>query len=930
MSSLVKLVKEHDLKIVCVTESHLTSSISDSIVTIPHFQLFRKDVSGEVEKHGVCVYVHESLMVDKVTQITDNVLMFCLANYNVYFLCIYRPPSNVSTKDDELVDCIRSSIINKEIIILGDLNLPNIQWHQTECIPSGSFPPLESKFINVFGSAGLLQWVTEPTYPRSGNTLDLILTSENDRIGKVAIEPPMPACDHCPVIFDYIFSGISSEPGSRQDKFSWHRGNYSKLIEEFSDIDWDYEFKYLNASDCFDKMRDIIVARLLVHVPLQSKKTDSKPPWSRNPPRGLLNRRHEAWLAYKRVRSLSGRSSSAARDALAEFSVVNKQVRNFEVVSQASYEHSMIGRFCECPKLLHSYIRSKKVAPLAVGPLKVSTGQLSSDPVVMSETLASSFASVYVKQTPAVQEPHQTFDGLIEPISITIEHVVSHLRTLDTNSAMGPDFLHPQVLKNCSEALSYPMYLIFCRSLAEGTVPSAWKRSTVIPLFKKGSRYDPLNYRPVSLTSVCCKTLERIVAKHIHEYLESNAILSNHQFGFRPGRSVMEQLLLVYNDVSSNIDADQTVDLVLFDYSKAFDVVCHNVLLEKLQLIGIDGRLLAWISSFLSDRVMQVSVHGHMSSTRDVYSGVPQGSVLGPLLFLVYINSIGSKLSCNYKIFADDLKLFASVAQNSCSPYPQSDQSLQCDIDVLFRTSVSWGLRMNTSKCAVLRFSRKFRNQSRPSYTLDGTQLPVQHSQRDLGVLVDDSLKFHEHIASVAHKAGGLCHNFSKSTVCRSSAFMMFLLKTHIRPVLEYASCLWCTGYTDDMRKLERVQRRWTKQIEGLEDRSYAERLKELYLYSVQGRLLRADLIEYWKIFHGKSTISPEDIFHQPPRRGMRGHCFKLFVSRAVCNVRQRSFSHRRVAIWNSLPEEVVTASDLSTFKRQLAHALGHMLYDYV
>ena len=124
---------------------------------------------------------------------------------------------------------------------------------------------------------------------------------------------------------------------------------------------------------------------------------------------------------------------------------------------------------------------------------------------------------------------------------------------------------------------------------------------------------------------------------------------------------------------------------------------------------------------------------------------------------------------------------------------------------------------------------------------------------------------------------------------------------TLVRPVLEYASCLWCTGCTDDMRKLERVQRRWTKQIEGLEDSSYAERLKELDLYSVQGRFLRANLIEYWKKIHGKSTISPEDIFHQPPRRGMRGHCFKLFVCRAVCSVRQRSFSHRRVSIWNSL-----------------------------
>ena len=577
----------------------------------------------------------------------------------------------------------------------------------------------------------------------------------------------------------------------------------------------------------------------------------------------------------------------------------------------------MIDKFSESPKLLHSYIRSKKVAPMAVGPLKLATGQLSSDPVVMSEVLASSFASVYTKQSPAVQEPHQTFDGLIEPIRVTVDDIITQLCVLDVHSAMGPDFIHPLLLKNCSEALSYPLYLIFCRSLAEGSVPSAWKRSTVIPLFKKGSRYDPLNYRPVSLTSICCKTMERIIVKHLYEYLELNGILSNHQFGFRPGRSVMEQLLLVYDDISTNVDAGRTVDLVLFDYSKAFDVVCHKILIDKLQLLGIDGQLLSWISSFLTDRVMQVCVQGHYSSTKNVNSGVPQGSVLGPLLFLIYINYIGAKLSCSYKIFADDLKLFACVAHDPTSCYPQSDVTLQIDIDVLFRTSLSWGLRMNKSKCAVLRFSRKFRNQSQPLYVLDGTPLPVHHSQRDLGVLVDDSLKFHEHVASVAHKAGGLCHNFIKSTVCRSRAFMLFLLKTHIRPVLEYASCVWCTGYAEDMCKLERVQRRWTKQIEGLQDMSYAERLMELDLYSVQGRFLRADLIEYWKIFHGKSTITPTDIFQQPLRHGTRGHCFKVYVQRAVGNVRQRSFSHRRVDIWNGLPENVVTAENVTTFKRR-------------
>ena len=926
----MRLIDQHDLKIVCVTETHLTSSISSTIVSIPHFQLFRKDVLGNVEKHGVCAYIHDSLMIDEVADVTDNALMFRLASYNVYFLCVYRPPSNDGTQNDVLSDCIQRTVENREIVILGDFNLPGIQWGHPGSLPVGSSPPMETRFLDVFESGGLVQWVSEPTFPRSGSMLDLVLTSEQDRIGSVTVQPPMPACDHCPVIFDYIFSGKGSEVETVQDKLAWHKGNYRRLKEDLELVDWNFELRYLNASDSFDRFRDIVVSRVLEHVPVKVRRSDGKPPWRKNPPRSLLNRRHEAWSAYKRARLHSGRASVTARDAFSQFSIVNKRVRNFEVMSQASYEHSMIERFSECPKVLHSYVRSKKIAPLAVGPLKLVTGELTSDPLVMSETLASSFASVYVKEIPILQEPHQTFIGPIDPVRVSVQEIILLLRSLDANSAMGPDFLHPLVLKNCCDEISYPLHVIFCRSLAEGSVPSAWKRSHVIPLFKKGKRYEPLNYRPVSLTPICCKTLERVIAKHLFEYLDSNRLLSEHQFGFRPERSVMEQLLLVYDDVSLRVDAGQTVDLVLFDYSKAFDVVCHKVLLRKLQLLGIDGKLLSWISSFLSDRTMQVCVDGNISNPRSVDSGVPQGSVLGPLLFLIYINFVGSKLSCTYKMFADDLKLFASVAHTSVTSYPRTDAALQHDINVLHMTSLSWGLRMNTAKCAVLRFSRKFAGQSQPSYMLDGSPLPVHHSQRDLGVLVDNSLKFHEHVATVVHKASGLCYNFRKSTVCRSAAFMLFLLKTHIRPVIEYASCLWCTGYAEDMRKLERVQRRWTKQVDGLHDLPYSERLRKLNLFSVQGRLVRADLIQYWKILHGKSTISPEDVFHQPLRRGTRGHCLKLYVTRATSNVRQRSFSHRRVAIWNSLPEEVVTAPELSTFKRLLAQALGVTLYDYI
>ena len=178
--------------------------------------------------------------------------------------------------------------------------------------------------------------------------------------------------------------------------------------------------------------------------------------------------------------------------------------------------------------------------------------------------------------------------------------------------------------------------------------------------------------------------------------------------------------------------------------------------------------------------------------------------------------------------------------------------------------------------------------------------------------LSHNTVTYYSHVQSIAHKASGLSHSLLKATVCRSKEFMIFLLVTHIRPVLEYSSCLWYTGYVNDMRLLEKVQRRWTKQIEGLSALSYADRLKFLNLYSVQGRLLRADLLQYWKILNGRSSIVPTDIFQLSPETRTRGHRLKLFCPTVRTDVRKRFFSVRCLNVWNSLPASAVCAPDLS------------------
>ena len=205
-----------------------------------------------------------------------------------------------------------------------------------------------------------------------------------------------------------------------------------------------------------------------------------------------------------------------------------------------------------------------------------------------TDLVAESFSSVYLTRRLDSPFPHQSFSGYLTSVNITYELVVKHISSLDAQSSMGPDGLHPQLLKSCP-SLTYPLLVIFRESLRLGMLPKQWKESQVIPIFKKGSRYSPLNYRPISLTSVCCKTLERVIVDCLYEYCESNSLFNKCQFGFRRGHTVEDQLLLTYNQVAEWYDIGFTVDVVLFDFSKAFDVVSHELLLEKLRLLGIGG-----------------------------------------------------------------------------------------------------------------------------------------------------------------------------------------------------------------------------------------------------------------------------------------------------------------------------------------------------
>ena len=422
--------------------------------------------------------------------------------------------------------------------------------------------------------------------------------------------------------------------------------------------------------------------------------------------------------------------------------------------------------------------------------------------------------------------------------------------------------------------------------------------------------------------------MERLLKSHAVEYLEVNGLLSEFQFGFRKGRSTEDQLLLMYDKVGKWVDQGFLVDVVYLDFSRAFDVVSHQILLDKLCCLGFDSLVVEWIRSFLVGRRFSVSVSGVRSSSRDVVSGVPQGSVLGPVLFLIYANFIASGVECVWSAFADDFKL--------CICYPRRDSeagdvgrsALQRSISSVAEKSGTWNLTLNPSKCVVIRFGGGRSDLSeRVPYTLGGVDIRFVRSYRDLGVEVDEGLKFHVHVDAVVRKAGGLIGNLLRSTKCRNQGFMTALFVSHIRPVIEYCSSVWNVGYLGDMNRLESLQRRWTREVDGLRGLDYEDRLQRCGLFSVRGRLLRQDLIRLWKAFNSEVDVGLSGIFERAAEVNTRGHRWKLSVPVCHTEIRRRSLAARCVRLWNGLPSRVVEAESVGIFKKRLGEQLGGDLF---
>ena len=511
----------------------------------------------------------------------------------------------------------------------------------------------------------------------------------------------------------------------------------------------------------------------------------------------------------------------------------------------------------------------------------------------------------------------------MDNIHVGVNGVCKLLKGLNVHKATGPDAVPTRFLHDFAVELAPIMTKLFQLSLDTGKIPDDWREASIVPVFKKGERQLASNYRPVSLTSVSCKLLEHIVHSQIMDHYDSRHLLADQQHGFRSRRSCESQLLITVDSLAKSLDYGEQVDVILLDFSKAFDKVPHQRLLHKLDFYGVRGNTWNWVKDFLSKRTQQVTLEGQSSTRADVISGVPQGTVMGPLLFLTFINDLPEYTKSDVRLFADDCLLYRKV--NSLADARQ----LQQDLSSLEYWEKQWQMEFHPQKCTVIHVTRKQRPIEH-KYLLHGHTLEAVQSGKYLGVTLHNKLNWTEHICNIRAKScktlGFLRRNLQG---CRpdvkSAAY-----STMVRPTLEYAATVWDPYQQTHIQSLESVQRRAARFVkENFYERSpgcVTTMLRDLQWESLETRRLKSRLVMMFKIKHDLIDVPATSYLTSGDAR-TRGSSYRQPT--ASRDVYKYSFFPRTIRDWNSLPEEVKGVTSIDGFKEQLAYNMAAPRYPY-
>ena len=757
-------------------------------------------------------------------------------------ILLYRPPSCSGPQYEDVILKMKSVMFKlvsplPNIIMLGDFNLPTMSWSQPgDCFISRIFCPfVESLFLQ--------QFVNVPT--RKKYILDLVFCN-SELIDGIDICDTF-ISDHClltvttfiPVCFTKYYS-IVNPPSSIFEMLNFKRCDWLSLQCALRDINWGALFSLVLNEDYFNVfMREI--TKVCTKIVPKAKSTHCHISSFYKERKGMMKRRTKL-----------RKSLLHSQQTLNKLMAIEEAIITSHINEHSHEEAIAVAKIKEDPNFFFRYAKRFSITKQEIGPFYSDNGSLTNDKKLICKLLLEQFNSAFSipLSDKVVTDPVSFFavsnacykksEVLLTSINFSEQMIIDAISEISASSAPGPDGIQASFWKKCAIELAVPLQMLFIQSLESGIIPECLKRAAIVPIFKSGDKSLPSNYRPISLTPILMKIFERVIRKQVTQFLTERGYLNSSQHGFREGRSCMSALLSVYDDLMLMFtESTCSVDMIYLDFSKAFDKVDHGVLLHKLRDMGIAGNLGIWFHSFLSNRYHFVRLPGGSSAASPVISGVPQGTVLGPLLFLILMSDIGV-LKAKVVSFADDTRLYSKIS------YVEDCDSLQSDLNCVYDWAKTNNMVFNSQKFKYLSFSTNV------SITSDYVNAYVSpnlyvidnvNNLKDLGIIMSSNCSFEQHIIELCKRCTGLCGWILTTFSSRESTVMMTLFKSLVLSRLDYGSQLWSPTKIHQIIVIEKIQKAFTKHIKGFSSFSYQERLSNLKMYSLQRRRERYIII---------------------------------------------------------------------------------------
>ena len=895
-------------------ETWLSADLPDSIVSIPGYEIVSRKDGGDTHEgkgRGLIIYCRSELNATPIENAAvDNIIQCAGIEINLnkttkeptFIYLFYRPPRQPFSRDDNgntAKICELISSLPENSIAVGDFNFPHTDW---SCVHSTSAG--EMVFLEAVRDRFLTQHTEEPTHS-AGNILDLVFSDRPDDINSVEVLSPLSNSDHNMIQVEVTCKGSQEEEPKLIP--NWNRLDISKIKQGFKEVDWTALLKEKGAEETWEIIRDTLDNLIRENLPQKRRKNINRPCWMNHRITTLMRKKEKLYKQLKK----------GNHDAKNKFNQIQKELKYAIRRSKKNYEDSLASDKNKNPRKYYGYINSVTKNKDSIGPLKDEEGNIITDSAQMAEKINNFFCSVFTKEDtthiPQVENLFLDSDPLSDMV-ITGKMVSDKIKSMKSQGAPGPLGHWPCIVRQINEEITNPLTILYNKCLQESYCPEDWKNSNVSPIFKKkGKKSSPSNYRPVSLTSVLGKIMEACLKETIVTHLEMNNLLRESQHGFRSGRSVLSNLINHVDNLTSLVDSGIQVDVLYLDFAKAFDVIPHRRLLAKCKGLGIDGKILAWIERWLVGRRQRVIINGKSSAWQEVSSGVPQGSILGPLLFLVFINDIDNVINGKGVIskFADDTKVLVPIRNE------EDAIEMQNIIHRLETWSNLWLMRFNTSKCSIMHFGK---SNSERTYYMNGEAIKKSDSERDIGVVITRNCKPSEMCAKVSKKANQLLGLLSRGLSFKSKKNFLPLYKTYILPHLEFAQASWAPWMVGDKELLENIQKRALRQITDLKGKTYKEKLKECDILSVDDRRRRNDLILMYKVLHDMEGVDAKKIFQMAEREeqfiatrhSTSYMAVKVPKSRLDC--RQNFWGVRVVNPWNDLENHIKTQPTLRSF----------------